>query len=157
MPREIKGSLTAPAGRLAIVVARYNESITRKLLEGALAVLVILACCAGLGLGVSDGAGGIIKGAPAWQQFYGDSWADLGLGKKVGAFIEGGANMLASLGIPLDLGVGLGSHLLAFMAIAPEHLHNVGDGALCSYVSALGLGIGERMLVASRTPLPATP
>lgn len=39
MPREIKGSLTAPAGRLAIVVARYNESITRKLLEGALATL----------------------------------------------------------------------------------------------------------------------
>ncbi len=31
--------MTAPAGRLAIVVARYNESITRKLLDGALATL----------------------------------------------------------------------------------------------------------------------
>jgi 6,7-dimethyl-8-ribityllumazine synthase len=31
--------VTAPAGRLAIVVARYNESITRKLLDGALATL----------------------------------------------------------------------------------------------------------------------
>lgn len=33
------GNLNAPAGRLAIVVARYNESITGKLLDGALATL----------------------------------------------------------------------------------------------------------------------
>jgi 6,7-dimethyl-8-ribityllumazine synthase len=34
-----EGNLTAPAGRLAIVVARYNESITSKLLAGALSTL----------------------------------------------------------------------------------------------------------------------
>src|ERR1700704_3591674 len=39
MPRVFQGSLNAPAGRLAIVVSRYNESITAKLLEGALATL----------------------------------------------------------------------------------------------------------------------
>ncbi len=39
MPREFEGNLKAPRGRLAIVVARYNESITRKLLDGALATL----------------------------------------------------------------------------------------------------------------------
>ncbi|MGD9721582.1 MAG: 6,7-dimethyl-8-ribityllumazine synthase [Pirellulales bacterium] len=39
MPREITGAPQAPAGRLAIVVSRYNESITRKLLAGALATL----------------------------------------------------------------------------------------------------------------------
>jgi 6,7-dimethyl-8-ribityllumazine synthase len=39
MPRVFEGKPTAPAGRLAIVVARYNESITRKLLDGALATL----------------------------------------------------------------------------------------------------------------------
>jgi 6,7-dimethyl-8-ribityllumazine synthase len=39
VPRIFEGNLKAPAGRLAIVVARYNESITRKLLEGALATL----------------------------------------------------------------------------------------------------------------------
>ena len=40
MPPVFEGNVTAPAGRLAIVVARYNESITRKLLDGALATLV---------------------------------------------------------------------------------------------------------------------
>lgn len=39
MPRVFEGNLTPPAGSLAIVVSRYNESITGKLLEGALATL----------------------------------------------------------------------------------------------------------------------
>lgn len=39
MPRVFEGSLTAPDGSLAIVVSRYNESITRKLLAGALETL----------------------------------------------------------------------------------------------------------------------
>jgi 6,7-dimethyl-8-ribityllumazine synthase len=37
--RQFEGNLKAPHGKIAIVVARYNESITRKLLEGALASL----------------------------------------------------------------------------------------------------------------------
>ena len=39
MPRVFEGRVQAPRGRIAIVVARYNESITRRLLEGALATL----------------------------------------------------------------------------------------------------------------------
>ena len=39
MPIEFEGTPTTTSGRLAIVVARYNESITRKLLAGALATL----------------------------------------------------------------------------------------------------------------------
>jgi 6,7-dimethyl-8-ribityllumazine synthase len=40
MSNQFDGSLTAPAeGRWAIVVARYNESITRRLLDGALETL----------------------------------------------------------------------------------------------------------------------
>jgi 6,7-dimethyl-8-ribityllumazine synthase len=40
VPRIFEGNLTAPSGQFAIVVSRYNESITRKLLDGALASLV---------------------------------------------------------------------------------------------------------------------
>jgi 6,7-dimethyl-8-ribityllumazine synthase len=40
MPRYFRGALTASPGRWAIVVSRYNDSITSKLLDGALATLV---------------------------------------------------------------------------------------------------------------------
>jgi 6,7-dimethyl-8-ribityllumazine synthase len=40
MPRVFEGNLTAPRGSLAIVVSRYNEPISRKLLSGALEVLL---------------------------------------------------------------------------------------------------------------------
>ena len=39
MARTIEGKPSAPSGKLAIVVARYNESITSKLLAGAIATL----------------------------------------------------------------------------------------------------------------------
>ena len=39
MPHTMEGSLDAPHGRFAIVVSRYNESITSKLLAGAVKTL----------------------------------------------------------------------------------------------------------------------
>jgi 6,7-dimethyl-8-ribityllumazine synthase len=39
VPQRFEGRPTAPKGRLAIVVARYNETITQRLLDGALATL----------------------------------------------------------------------------------------------------------------------
>lgn len=48
MPRQFEGSLTASPGRFGIVVSRYNESITSKLLDGAVSTL--------LAHGVSDEA-----------------------------------------------------------------------------------------------------
>ena len=78
------------------------------LLEGALAVIVILACTAGLGMGVKAG-GEMLKGRAAWESRYQSAittvvdpatgaetsvggWKGHNLGKKVGGFIEGGAN-----------------------------------------------------------------
>ena len=40
MPHVFQGAVEAVAGRFAIVVARYNESITARLLDGAVATLV---------------------------------------------------------------------------------------------------------------------
>ena len=39
MPNEISAEQGAPRGRFAIVVSRYNESITSKLLDGAVSTL----------------------------------------------------------------------------------------------------------------------
>lgn len=98
------------------------------LLEGMLAVLVILACTAGLGIGrfdltspaapaLTNEAGTAIVGREAWLQSYGgESWAGFGLGAKLGAFIEGGANFVAALGVDLPLAVGLIAVLVACFA-----------------------------------------
>jgi 6,7-dimethyl-8-ribityllumazine synthase len=40
MPHTLEGSLDAPQGRFAIAVSRYNESITGKLLTGAVRTLI---------------------------------------------------------------------------------------------------------------------
>ena len=40
MPNEYRGELSESAGRrFAVVVSKYNDTITRKLLDGALATL----------------------------------------------------------------------------------------------------------------------
>ena len=112
------------------------------LLEGALAVVVILACCAGVGMGRferqdttledntrqiayvpmlhAEGAekGKQRMGRSAWDSRYDVSkgWAKFGLDAKVGAFIEGSANFLAVIGIPLKLGIGMIAALVACFA-----------------------------------------
>lgn len=73
----------------------YGSMLT----EGFLAVLVILACVAGLGLGVADESGGTLLGVDAWNTRY-EGWSTMsGLGAKVGAFVDGAANFLKALGI----------------------------------------------------------
>ena len=104
------------------------------LVEGMLAVLVILACTAGLGIGkfertsiagtghtytaVFDAQGEPLSGQSAWNHHYDTrkKWADFRLPQKVGAFVEGGGNFLSSLGIPLKLGIGIMAVLVASFA-----------------------------------------
>jgi carbon starvation protein len=86
------------------------------LMEGALAVLVILACSAGLGLGVMH-EGETLTGAAAWSAYYGHGWGAMsGLARKVGAFVEGGGNLIASLGIPGPMAVGIIAVMVACFA-----------------------------------------
>ncbi len=72
------------------------------LVEGALAVMVILACTAGLG----DRA--------AWTEHYA-SWASAsGLGAKIDAFIIGGAAFMEGVGLKTDIG----SAIIAVMVVS---------------------------------------
>jgi len=100
------------------------------LMEGALAVLVILACCAGVGMGRFEKVNGVLVeklgangtpmvGAEAWRSRYAvgeNGWGSFKLPQTVGAFVEGGANFVASLGIPLELGIGIIAVLVACFA-----------------------------------------
>lgn len=74
------------------------------LLEGMLAVFVIIACGAGLALKLTDG-GEVFTGLAAFQHHYASWGAAKGLGSKIGAFVTGSANMIDSLGIPHDITV----------------------------------------------------
>jgi carbon starvation protein len=65
-----------------------------------------------------DGSEAQLAGQPAWRTRYDPArgWEAFKLGDKVGAFIEGGANFLAALGLPLKLGIGLIAVLVASFA-----------------------------------------
>jgi carbon starvation protein len=86
------------------------------LLEGFLAVLVILACGAGVGLGIKGSDGSTLTGDAAWQSLYSSWHALAGLGAKVGAFVQGAANFLAALGIPNRVAIALMGVLVASFA-----------------------------------------
>lgn len=100
------------------------------LMEGALAVLVILACCAGVGMGrfetnaagirvpILDADGAPLVGEAAWRSRYSveNGWGSFKLPQTVGAFVEGGANFVSSLGIPLELAIGIIAVLVACFA-----------------------------------------
>ncbi|TWT47325.1 carbon starvation CstA family protein [Botrimarina hoheduenensis] len=102
------------------------------LTEGALAVVVILACCAGLGMGVNGPDGERLVGRAAWEAKYPtkittvtDSngmsrsvggWANQRLIQNVGAFVEGGANFLTAIYVPPKLAVATIAVLVACFA-----------------------------------------
>ena len=102
------------------------------LTEGALAVVVILACCAGLGMGVTGADGNQLTGRAAWESKYQaeittitaadgtitkqGGWKNHKLPQKVGAFVEGGANFVSALGLPRKLSVAIIAVLVACFA-----------------------------------------
>ena len=102
------------------------------LLEGALAVIVILSCCAGIGMGTKDPVTKqMVTGSAAWRVKYQPKpqkvvidgkekmvggWNNHKLGQKVGAFIEGGANFLTSIKIPREFAIGIMAVLVASFA-----------------------------------------
>ncbi|MCR9201851.1 MAG: carbon starvation protein A [Planctomycetaceae bacterium] len=103
------------------------------LMEGALAVIVILACCAGVGMGraqqgdeivglnkVENEQVELVTGRQAWRSLYaygeGQTWSSFNLAKKVSAFVEGGANFLSTIGMPHKLAIGIIAVLVACFA-----------------------------------------
>ena len=108
------------------------------LLEGALAVIVILACCAGVGMGpverlagdnggeyrlVTNEAGEVVTGNAAWRSYYriagadgSGGWGQHRLKNKLAAFIDGGANFISALGISLRLSIAIMAVLVACFA-----------------------------------------
>jgi carbon starvation protein len=77
------------------------------LMEGTLSVLVIVAVAAGIGMGLTGKGGEVFTGVAAFNHHYASWGAAAGLGSKIGAFIQGSANMIVSYGIPLKVALAI--------------------------------------------------
>ncbi|GHC52287.1 carbon starvation CstA family protein [Roseibacillus persicicus] len=92
------------------------------LTEGFLATIVILACVAGLGLGIPEvvnqvPTGNLLVGKEAYQARYASWGSATGLAAKVGAFVDGAANFLKALGLPATFAVAvMGVFVASFAA-----------------------------------------
>ena len=77
------------------------------LLEGFLAVLVIMAVAGGLGLGLKKG-GLVLSGIDAYNLQY-SSWSGInaGIGAKIESFVVGASNLLTRIGIPENVAASL--------------------------------------------------
>lgn len=75
------------------------------LTEGFLAVLVLLICGAAIGLGAKQPDGSILTGQEAWLSKY-STWT-AGLRPLIATFVEGSANLLTAIGIPISVAVAL--------------------------------------------------
>lgn len=61
------------------------------------------------------------------------------------------------LGVPVDLGAGVAMQIASLFDVAPEHLRAIGNGLTATYFSALGTGIGAKMLAESEAKQLAAP
>ncbi len=89
------------------------------LIEGGLAIIVVLLCTAGLGMGITTADGSGTKTlSDAWLTYYPaeGSYVKFGLRQQLDAFILGGSNLLGALGIDKPLGAGIIAVLVATFA-----------------------------------------
>ena len=77
------------------------------LTEGFLATLVIIACVAGIGMGLGRHGEAGLDGQAVWLSYYQQWGGDGGLGAKLEPFVLGAANMIEAIGVPLHLGITL--------------------------------------------------
>lgn len=84
------------------------------LAEGFLAVIVILACVAGIGLGIRGVDCEFLTGSAAWASRYAD-WQSASNGA-IGAFVQGASNFLRAIGLSTAAGTALVGVLVASFA-----------------------------------------
>ncbi len=143
------------------------------LLEGGLAVIVILACGAGLGLGaytyeapiagalagayvpLRDASGAPLMARAAWDAYYGaGSWAGMTLTRQIGAFIEGGANLLGAVGLPITFAISVMAVLVAsFAATTLDTATRLQRYIISELGAALGVGALRNRYLATSVAL----
>lgn len=120
---------------MAVNISGSQFAKMRKRAEGALTRLK------GMKEKAADAAGRVVQTMTI-------GGVSFGFGVVHGRFVdEQGNRGIEFVGIPLELFVGGVSHLLGFVGGMKyaDHLHNLGNGAIASYATMAGVGVGERM------------
>ncbi len=76
----------------------------------------------------------------------------------VAGVVQGRTGGVEVLGVPMDLGLAAGLHVLAFAGIGGKmasHLHGFGDGFLAAFLATTGRGVGQAMKAKAATPAAA--
>lgn len=66
----------------------------------------------------------------------------------VAGVVQGRTGGIEVVGVPMDLGLAAGLHVLAFAGIGGKmasHLHGFGDGFLAAFLATTGRGVGQAM------------
>lgn len=110
------------------------------LLEATLATLVIIAVCAGIGMGYKMVDGSLLRGENAWLEHYSSWTAAKGLKAKLDAVVVGSANILQTLGISKGLGmVLLGVFIASFAGTTLDTATRIQRYVIGELSSNLGL------------------
>jgi len=132
------------SGTTAKQIARETDAQSigygSMLMEGMLAVFVLVAVAAGIGL-LADKGGHV--GADRWAHHYSSWSAAKGLGAKVGAFVDGSANMMSFIGVPVALGATI---MGVFVACFAGTTLDTATRLQRYVISELGGGIGVKPL-----------
>jgi hypothetical protein len=77
----------------------------------------------------------------------------------VAGVVQGRTGGVEVLGVPMDLGLAAGLHVLAFAGVGGKmsnHLHGFGDGFLAAFLATTGRGVGQAMKAKQGTKAIAT-
>ena len=86
------------------------------LLEGLLAVLVIICAAAGIGMALELDTGITLTGRDAWTHYYGSWIGAKGLADKIAPVVKGAANIMGSIGLRPTFGITLMGVFIASFA-----------------------------------------
>ena len=120
------------------------------LMEAALATVVIAAVAAGIGIAYQTSDGSILTGTAAWQCHYSSWAASQGLGSKLAAVVVGSANMIASLGLPIELAtVIMGVFIASFAGTTLDTATRIQRFVVAEIASALNIKFLSRRYAAT--------
>jgi carbon starvation protein len=112
------------------------------LIEGVLAILVIAAVAAGIGMGYTTASGETLTGVQAWTTHYASWTAADGLGSKISAFVVGAANMIESIGIPHQIAIIImGVFVASFAGTTLDTATRIQRYVVCELASDMKIGI----------------